>query len=193
MKKPSGTAERVLDVAQDLIQRRGYNAISFSDIAAGVGIKKPSIVHHYPSKAALGKAVVKRYRETFASALDKVASTPRKDAMDAFDFYCSPYLDFGKTKDKICLCGALAGEFAALPKSVQKEVSQFFEEHISWLEQILERGRTSGEFEFAGPSQAMAMHILDSLQGALVVKRATGNVDHLYRTIDLLKTRLTQA
>lgn len=190
MKVNHNTAERILDIAQELIQRRGYNAISFTDIADGVGIKKPSIVHHYPSKAALGKAVVKRYRETFASALNSIANDPEKTAFEAFDFYCTPYLDYGKTRDMVCLCGALAGEFTALPKSVQKEVSQFFEAHISWLQMILERGKNSGEFRFSEASHAMAMHILDSLQGALIVKRATGNFEHLDKTIELLKEKL---
>lgn len=193
MKVNQSTAERILDVAQELIQRRGYNAISFTDIAEDVGIKKPSIVHHYPSKAALGKAVVRRYRETFAAALNNVANSPEKTALDAFEFYCTPYLDYGKTKDKVCLCGALAGEFTALPKSVQKEVSQFFEAHISWLQIILERGKNSGEFRFSEGSHAMAMHILDSLQGALIVKRATANFEHLDKTIELLKEELCVA
>jgi len=50
----SDTAERILDIAQDLIQRRGFNAFSYHDIAAPMGIRKASIHYHFPSKADLG-------------------------------------------------------------------------------------------------------------------------------------------
>jgi len=187
MKARNNTAELVLDVAQELIQKRGYNAISFNDIAKEVGIKKPSIVHHFPSKEALGKAVVIRYRDVFSSALNNMSNDQTKSATDAFDFYCTPYIDFGTTDDKVCLCGALAGEYPALPDEVRAEVTLFFEEHVRWLTMILERGLTSGEFDFTTPAKNLASHILDSLQGALTIKRATGNIEHIHNTIALLK------
>ena len=181
------TAEHILDTAQDLIQRRGYNAISFNQIAEQVGIKKPSIIHHFPNKEALGKAVVERYRKMFAAGMDAISIAPDKSAMDAFNFYCKPYKDFGLEEDKICLCGSLAGEFMALPEDVQKEVNCFFESHINWLEDLVTRGRESGEFTFQGPVNRMAQLILDSLQGALIVKRATKSKEHLDSTITILK------
>jgi len=184
------TAERILDVTQDLIQRRGYNAISFNHIAEKVGIKKPSIVHHFPGKADLGKAVVKRYREVFSAALQAIAEDDQKTAMDAFDFYCTPYLDYGGDKEKICLCGALAGEFLALPKVMQKEVAAFFDGHLRWLEDILKRGLENGEFHFTGKPAAMAQLVLDTLQGALIVKRATGTSGHVVEVMKTLRSKL---
>ncbi len=188
------TALRILEVAQDLIQRRGYSAISFDDIAKKVGIKKPSIVHHYASKSALGRAVVRRYRETFSGMLDAIAADPDKTAADALEFYFAPYLDFGESKDKVCLCGALAGEFLALPKIMQTEVAAFFREHQHWLATILRRGRDEGVLQLDHiaadqPEQAAAL-ILDALHGSLIIKRATGDPDHVQRLVDSLKTQL---
>ena len=40
----SDTATKILDVGQELIQTRGYTAMSFQDIATQVGIKKPSVI-----------------------------------------------------------------------------------------------------------------------------------------------------
>jgi len=39
------TSAKILDIAQELLQTRGYSAMSFQDIAARVGIKKPSVIH----------------------------------------------------------------------------------------------------------------------------------------------------
>ena len=58
-----GTVDRILDVVQTLIQTRGFNAISYRDVAEAIGIRKASIHYHFPSKMDLGQAVIARYRE----------------------------------------------------------------------------------------------------------------------------------
>ena len=54
------TAEQILDTMQDLIQVRGFNAVSYQDIADRIGIRKASIHYHFPTKFALGAAVIER-------------------------------------------------------------------------------------------------------------------------------------
>jgi len=57
-KQRSDTAEQILDLAETLIQTRGYSAFSYQDIADSLGIRKASIHYHFPSKTDLGIAVV---------------------------------------------------------------------------------------------------------------------------------------
>lgn len=184
------TKDKILDISQDLIQKRGYNAISFQDIAELVGIKKPSITHHFASKEALGIAVVQRYRRSFAEALDQLTKNENTTSMQALEFYFSPYQDLGATNDRICLCASLAGEFMALPTEVQTEVASFFKDHISWLEKIFIKGKASKEFKFEGEPEDLALLFMDALQGALIVQRATQNYNQLGKVIKSLKTRL---
>ena len=179
-----------MDVTQSLIQSKGYNAISFNDIAEQVGIKKPSIVHHYSSKAALGEAVVQRYRKYYSSALAVYLDDKSRSLKEAFDFYCAPYLELGESNEKICLCGALAGEFLALPESMQREVQDFFESHMQWLEQILVAGIESGDFQFDAKPRFMAELILNALQGASIIQRSAGDAAYMQKTIDLLKRQV---
>ncbi|MCD4689251.1 MAG: TetR/AcrR family transcriptional regulator, partial [Desulfuromonadaceae bacterium] len=44
------TKRHILDVAEDLIQRVGLNAMSYKHISDAVGIRKASIHHHFPKK-----------------------------------------------------------------------------------------------------------------------------------------------
>src|SRR3546814_14584846 len=44
----SPTAARVLDAAQILIQNNGYNGFSYEDLSRMVGLRKPSLHHHFP-------------------------------------------------------------------------------------------------------------------------------------------------
>ena len=53
-----GTADRILDAAMTAFGGRGYDATSLDDLAADLGIRKQSILYHFPSKEALLDAVV---------------------------------------------------------------------------------------------------------------------------------------
>src|ERR1700682_4028701 len=67
--RDAGTAERILDVAERLVQRRGFNAFSYADVANELGVTKPSVHYHFPGKGELGEALIKRYALRFETAL----------------------------------------------------------------------------------------------------------------------------
>ena len=184
------TASKILDVGQELIQTRGYSAMSFQDIAGQVGIKKPSVIHHFPSKSDLGVAIIRRYRDTFASQLEAIKSDPHKTAWQALEFYFSPYLHFAQTPDKVCLCGALAGEIPALPETMRLEVKQFMEDHQRWLEGVLRNGRRSGELNFNETPARLSRMLFNTLQGTLLVKRSTDDLSQLKDVIRVIKRML---
>tara|TARA_B100000900_G_scaffold66773_1_gene51987 strand:- start:782 stop:1375 length:594 start_codon:yes stop_codon:yes gene_type:complete len=183
----NATADRILDAGQELIQTRGFSAMSFQDIAFEVGIKKPSIIHHFPTKAELGVAIIRRYRGTFAAQLQEISEDPSKSSVDALDFYFSPYLFFASTRDKVCLCGALAGEMPALPKTMRAEVKQFMKAHQQWLEEILRRGSGLGEFALIDSPKSLSRVIFNSLQGSLLVRRSTKDVSQLKDVISAIR------
>jgi TetR/AcrR family transcriptional repressor of nem operon len=191
-RKGATTAERILDVAQDIMQTRGYSAMTLEEVAKGVEIRKPSIIHHFTGKADLGKSVIERYRANVNAVLEAYvgdAQMQRRErtAADALDLYFGIYLGVGEGGDKICLCGSLASEFAALPDTLQREVRRFFEQHQDWLETILALGGKTGEFRLEAKPRALAKLFLDALQGSLVVARATGERNHVRETIRSLK------
>lgn len=189
----NATAGKILDAGQELIQTRGYTAMSFQGIAEVVGIRKPSVIHHFPTKADLGVAIIRRYRDTFAAQLEELRNDPYKSAWESLEFYFSPYLHFASTPDRVCLCGALAGEIPALPEQMRLEVKGFMEAHQSWLEQILRSGLKGGEFAFNESPGHLSRIIFNALQGSLLVKRSTDDVSQLEDVIvaitHMLKTR----
>lgn len=189
----SRTAEEILDIAEMLIQTRGYNAFSFQDISDRLGIRKASIHYHYASKAILGVAVVERYSTGFSEALQAVEADENQTAMDMFDCYTGPYREFAGTPDRVCLCGALAGEILALPGEMRERVEAFFDMHLAWLTRIVARGVKRGEFQFSATEPQMARTLFSALQGALLVKRTTGDSSQMEDVIEVLKGQLRRA
>jgi TetR/AcrR family transcriptional repressor of nem operon len=56
----SNTRIKILDVADDLVQRVGLNAMSYKHISDAVGIRKASIHHHFPKKENLVDQLLER-------------------------------------------------------------------------------------------------------------------------------------
>jgi TetR/AcrR family transcriptional regulator, transcriptional repressor for nem operon len=189
-KQRSDTAEQILDLAETLIQTRGYSAFSYQDIADSLGIRKASIHYHFPSKTDLGIAVVDRYIARFDAALTAIADDQSQSSMAMLDFYVQPYLQFASTPDRVCLSGALAGEMMALPPQVRERVDQFFKTHQGWLTKILKRGVARGEFKLPAPAPKMARFVFGALQGALLVKRTTDDPSQLNDVITVMKLQL---
>ena len=189
-KQRSRTAEQILDLAEMLIQTRGYSAFSYQDISDALGITKASIHYHFASKTELGMAVVDRYVDRFGAALTAIAQDQSQPAMAMLDFYIEPYLGYANTPDQVCLCGALAGEILALPPELRSRVDRFFRAHQTWLTGILKRGVARGEFRIPAPASKVARLVFGALQGALLVKRTTGDPSQLRDVVTVMKLQL---
>ena len=114
-RREPGTAERILDIAEHLVQVRGFNGFSYADIASELGITTASLHYHFASKAELGSAVIARYAERFGEALAEI-DRDVKDAHAKLEAYAALYAQVLRD-ERMCLCGILAAEYQTLPES----------------------------------------------------------------------------
>jgi TetR/AcrR family transcriptional repressor of nem operon len=168
------TARRILDVALRLVQVHGFNAFSYADIAAELHITKASLHHHFPTKAALGKALITRYKSAFAQALEGI-DRRGGDARAKLKSYADIYVNVLR-QERMCLCGMLAADFETLPKAMRHGVTDFFSANEAWLTKVLEDGRRAGALRFEGSASSMAEFLVSSLEGAMLVARTYDDV-----------------
>jgi len=166
-----GTADRILDVAERLVQTRGYHAFSYADVSEAVGIRKAGVHYHFPSKDDLGRAVAARYRARFAEVLARLDAT-RKGPGAKLRAYAGLYEAVLADGLRACLCGMLAADFLTLPGAVRAEVADFFADQEAWLARVLAAGRAAGTLVFRGSPVREAQALLSGLEGALLVARA---------------------
>jgi TetR/AcrR family transcriptional regulator, transcriptional repressor for nem operon len=174
----AGTASRILDVAERLVQVRGFNGFSYADIAAELHITKAALHYHFAGKADLGAALIARYADRFAQALTEVDARAdgRDDGASAkLAAYADLYLQVLRAR-KMCLCGMLAAEYQTLPPPMQDAVIGFFDRNETWLEAVLEQGRQDGSLQFAGSARDTARMIVGGLEGAMLVARPYGDI-----------------
>jgi len=168
------TSQRILDVAERLVQTRGFNGFSYADIAEALEVTKASLHYHFPTKGDLGKRLIERYEEGFLAALKSIDSAGA-GARDKLKRYIRIYADVLRD-NRMCLCGMLASDYATLPKPMKEEVKHFFDENEQWLAVVLDAGRKAGNLEFKGSARDLARAMVGSLEGAMMLARSYGEV-----------------
>jgi TetR/AcrR family transcriptional repressor of nem operon len=131
-----GTASRILDVAEELVQTRGFDGFSYAHVAAELGVTSPSLHYHFRSKAELGEALIDRYAARFLEALVAI-ERDGADALAKLGAYARVYGDVLRRR-RMCLCGMLAAGYDTLPEKMRDAVIRFFDENERWLARVLE-------------------------------------------------------
>jgi TetR/AcrR family transcriptional regulator, transcriptional repressor for nem operon len=163
-------AERVVDAAESLIQRNGYNGFSYDDVSRLIGIKKPSIHHHFPTKAELVAVVAQRYSHRFHELLLHIDSKTSKAPAKLLAYTVL----FSKTYEqdrKLCVCGMLGAEAETLPSEVLTEVNRFFKLNVEWLTTVIKAGKNAKQLHFSSNAESQAKLFFSALEGAMVVGR----------------------
>ena len=168
------TSQQILDIAQRLVQTRGFNAFSYADIASTLNVSKASLHYHFPSKARLGVRLIERYEDEFGRLLDGIDLGGGTAALK-LQRYALIYAHV-LADQRMCLCGMLAAEFETLPKAMQTALDGFFALNERWLVTVLEEGRSSGTLHFKGTASEAAQYIIGSLEGSMMMARSHGGM-----------------
>lgn len=173
MAKIENSKRTILNLAESMLQDKGFNGFSYAHIAAELGVKNAAIHYHFPTKETLSIAVVQRYRERFKLWINnsRVKDLSHEEKLE---WFLSIYRDMRADKGKVCLIGSFETEFNTIPEGLQAEVQALHKDMLAWLETTLKEGRDAGVFHFNGDPSSKAALIGSTLQGALQMARALG-------------------
>lgn len=161
------TAAAVLAVARELAQQRGFHGFSYRDIAQAIGTTTTAVHYHFRSKDDLGTALVERYSEDFAAALDELdaAGATGFARLEAYRAIYQSVID----GSRLCLCAMFAAESETLPEATRRALDAFFDLNVRWLAAVVTRGRADGTVAEGPPASDVAETIVAGLEGAMLL------------------------
>ena len=165
---------KILAAARDLLQTKGYPGFSYSDLSERLGIAKPSIHHHYPTKEDLGLAVIESYREMLHEMQRELKSEKGGPADQLRGFLAFGEQEMCDSDHAICPGGAMHANYESFPESIQRAVLGLSEEIHAWMADLLRRGSEAGEIHVTGSADDAAWSLLASLQGGRQQARTHG-------------------
>ncbi len=186
---PADTRTAILDLAEELVRSRSFNAFSYQDIAERIGIRKASIHYHFPSKEDLGVAMVERLRRqavAWASAQVERNASP----LERFDAYLAFQAESLCRNGMICPQGILGAEYNALPERVKESYLEFLEQIQGWLASVLRKGQEQGFFSDDASPEDQAALIQSATQGALQLSRASGSAQRYHGVVRWLRQHI---
>lgn len=158
-----GTRDLIVEKADSLFYEGGFEATSFADIAAAVGISRGNFYHHFKTKDAILDAVISRRQQRTSEMLDNwqaKGAAPRDRILSFIRLLIAnriKIMAFG------CPVGTLCSELAKLDHAAQHRAAEILGLFRSWL---------TGQFQALGiirQAEAHAMHLLVWSQGVAVI------------------------
>lgn len=173
--KGDGNRQRIIDAADRLFYRRGYNQTSFQDISDATGIPRGNFYYYFKTKDEILDAVVNTRVEEFNGLLNR-CEEETEDARERLLLF-SNMLEHNRDDviESGCPIGSLCSELAKDDPALHEKSRQIF---------ILLRDWVKRQFEATGLTNTddLAMDLLAKLQGVTVIACAFKDADYMKRS-----------
>lgn len=176
MGRTSTARERILSSALGLFHERGYANVGVEDIMRSADVGKSSFYHFFPSKEALGVAVLDVYidqmdREVFDQAFSE-------DVAPLDRFFKLIEILSGDNKPLIgCLGGNGAAEHAHNSEALRKKTKEFFEHARARFAQTFDDAIADMSLLPNAPPEQLATACIAYIQGLLLMTKLTQSWD----------------
>ena len=191
------TPDTIVDSATAALVARGYNGTGINDILAAVKVPKGSFYHYFESKEALAEEVLRRYghdTEEWLTAQLAADGSPVEAVVKTFRAARERLRGAGFGVG--CLLGSLAQELANSDGKLVSSMRTIFRAWERPLLGALERAKSQGLLTPDIDCRALASHILNSWEGAVLRSKLEKSaapldrfLDHTARYLRLLQPR----
>jgi AcrR family transcriptional regulator len=160
------TRDHIVEAADQLFYRRGYEHTSFSDIADVVQISRGNFYYHFRTKDEILDAVINVRLASTQRMLDQWEIEGKEPADRIRSFIHILIANRADIKRYGCPVGTLCAELAKLNHASQAEANRLFTLFRNWLRrQFTLLGREAD-------ADALAMHLLARSQGVATLANA---------------------
>lgn len=190
--KAMDTQQHILDVAKEIILRKGFAAAGLNEILTEAKVPKGSFYHYFKSKEQFGDALLQNYFERYLHELDKTLTMPNLTEVERLMAYFQSWLDrqcSDVTNDK-CLVVKLSGEVTDLSELMRITLKQGTDLVIDRLTQCFEAAIERGELPASLNARTMTAEIYYMWIGATLLTKVGHAREPLALAMAATKTRL---
>jgi len=170
------TREKIIELGENLIRTKGYNAFSYQDISSELGIKNAAIHYYFPSKENLATSIVKTNIQLFEEMTGNMQSRGF-DEWQQLETFIKIYTKSHR-EQKRCIVGSLGPDISSLSENTVAELRRMSQIILAWLTAALALGREKGLFVFTEEPQTKALLILSSLVASLQLARLIDKIEY---------------
>jgi TetR/AcrR family transcriptional regulator, transcriptional repressor for nem operon len=183
--KGIATRERIVDAASTLILEHGVEAAKLEDIQAAAQVSASQLYHYFDDKSALILAVIDHQTEFVLGAHRPVLE--RLDSFEALEQWRDLIVDSIEAQHCIggCPLGSLVGSLAESEPLARAALANSFAEWERLLRVGIETMRDSGELRPDIDAGSLAVSILASVQGGLLLSQTRRNSASVRTAVDM--------
>jgi len=176
MAKPSHR-EKILTEGLKVVHERGFAGASVRDIVQAAGVPQGSFTNHFVSKEAFGLEIIDLYLDSARQMVEQTllnASLPPVARVLAYVDYHKGALECGLNKG--CLFGNFTAESTEHSEPIRLRLVEIYDWLCSLICSCLDEAINAGDLPSGLDSRQVALFVVSSLQGAVLLAKAQRNL-----------------
>jgi TetR/AcrR family transcriptional repressor of nem operon len=169
--KGDQTKKKIICEATKLVQKKGFEATSMSDLVKATGLQKGCLYFHFTGKDDLLGAILETAKTDFFAIVDAALSgeTPGEQLGNFLHGVLEHQKGFGFTGG--CIFGNIAVEMSDKDKRIAGYIKELFDEWIDKIRVVVKAAQKTGEIASGLPADVLARHIIMALEGGMMLSR----------------------
>jgi AcrR family transcriptional regulator len=186
--KSTETKHRLLESTSGLLTTRGFSATGVTEIVAMSGVPRGSLYHHFPDgKEQVAAGAIEQSGHAIVYALREMI----KEAgtlVEGIRQFCDYYIRELEISDfaRGCPLATVALETSATDNPVQQQTATAFDNIVAVVADQM-------SIEGFDKPHDLAVVIVATIEGALVLAKATRNTKHIAIVRDHIRNQITTA
>ncbi|MDX6229733.1 MAG: TetR/AcrR family transcriptional regulator, transcriptional repressor for nem operon [Frankiales bacterium] len=181
--------DKLVETAEEVFRRRGFNGASVQDITSAAGVPKGSFYSHFDSKQAMAAEIMARYaRATDVS--DLVGDGPALPRLRAH-FTAQAARTQATGSEFGCLLGTFAADVPTTGDQVRAAVRDGLDRWTDAVAATISSGQDSGEITSLQPAGQLAAFLIDAFEGGALRAKVSGDLAAVAGHLDIAMAALT--
>jgi len=169
--KGDQTKSKIITEATKLVQRKGFEATSMTDVVEATGMQKGCLYFHFTGKDDLLAAILEKAKTDFFQLVD--AGLSGKTPGERLENFFTGVLDYQKSMGFSggCIFGNIALEMSDKDKRVSAFIKDLFDEWTAKIHVVVKAAQKTKQVTADIPADVLARHIIMALEGGIMLSR----------------------